>query len=285
MKGSHQCVGRTARRSSRKVGFESLETRDLFAGITYVHGTIGDNQILITSGPNGAQVQVDGRNAYSINSGTVVVRAYSGDDGVKLQGTAAPGMRFVFVMAHGNDLVDASEYRGGGVRMFGGFGNDLLFGGAGKDFIVGGADNDRIDGGSEADFLDGGLGNDHILGGVGAFRDFMLGGAGNDVLRGGAGRDYMFGEDGNDTLRGGTADDLLVGGNGTDTLLGQIGHDAYFGGLGSDTLIDADLGSNYLPGNSGEDVVQLPGAVRSNITIIDPALRWGSIRNWRRPSF
>jgi Ca2+-binding RTX toxin-like protein len=86
----------------------------------------------------------------------------------------------------GDDLVDLTsqrfEYVGGGVKVHGGDGNDVLWANSGSNRLFGDAGDDRLVGGRGDDVLAGGRGNDRLHGGGG--QDiFVFGGEwGNDTV-------------------------------------------------------------------------------------------------------
>jgi Ca2+-binding RTX toxin-like protein len=145
-----------------------------------------------------------------------------------------------------DDVIDASAWTGGGVRLRGQGGHDTLRGGAGADLLVGEAGDDT---------LEGNLGNDTLYG------DTVLdsGSSGNDVLRGGDGDDVLHGDDpaggsGSDSLSGGAGDDQLFAYGGNDVLAGDAGHDLLDAGDGDDVL-DGGTGSDRFLGGAGVDTV------------------------------
>ena len=72
----------------------------------------------------------------------------------------------------GDDVVDMTsqrfEYTGGGVKIYGGSGNDTIWANNGENTLYGDAGNDRLVGGSGNDVLIGGSGNDSMHGGGGS---------------------------------------------------------------------------------------------------------------------
>jgi Ca2+-binding RTX toxin-like protein len=75
----------------------------------------------------------------------------------------------------GDDIVDLTSLRyesdNGGIRIYGGLGNDIIWTDSGNNTLFGDGGNDRLTGGS---------GNDIIIGGSGD--DTMHGGGGNDIF-------------------------------------------------------------------------------------------------------
>lgn len=168
------------------------------------------------------------------------------------------------------NVIDASQFTLGSVRLFGGGGDDLLFGGSG---------NDELDGGfAGSDTLRGGLGNDTYEvtgfsdtvienpgGGIdtvnsdGSFTlganvenlDLRDGGTGtgnelNNILTGSRDNDTLNGGSGNDILNGRQGNDLLIDGGGNDQFLFASGSAFRFDDLGVDTIDDLSIGSDKI---------------------------------------
>ena len=187
----------------------------------------------------------------------------------------------------GNGLDNAITGNGGNNVLSGGPGNDVIHGGDGNDTIDGGDGNDQLFGGAGDDILTGGAGNDYLEGGAGI--DTFTGGAGNDYYVVGAGDKPIVeaaggGDDTVDSTVGwtlepnvenlilhagagpinGTGNALnnhLFGNESSNTLIGLAGNDTLDGGAGADTLIGGQGNDTYVVDNSGDQVVELPGAV------------------------
>ncbi len=78
-----------------------------------------------------------------------------------------------------NEIQISHSVAGGGMRLIGGSGDNLLYAGMG---------NDTLQGGSGMNLLFANGGNDLLIGGSGS--DYLFAGAGNDTLMGGSGNDY-----------------------------------------------------------------------------------------------
>ena len=133
---------------------------------------------------------------------------------------------------------------GGGDRLNGAAGMDVLIGDDGDDDLRGGPDDDSLSGGAGVDFLDGEDGADSVYGG-----------SGEDRIFGGLGSDHLYGEGQADYLSGGGDSDFLYGGEGTDILDGAEGADYASGGEGDD-WIDGGEGSDKLYGDAGADFIK-----------------------------
>jgi Ca2+-binding RTX toxin-like protein len=192
----------------------------------------------------------------------------------------------------GNDVIDASGYRGSSVlTLNGGGGDDVITGSPAGDFMYGnnqggsGVEEDEIHGGGGDDYIDGGDGDDRLYGGAG--NDTFYQGAGNaydgsDLIRGGSGVDFVDYSDrtvtvtvtiGNglyddggageadmidaavENATGGSGADILVGSLSANTLTGGSGDDELYGGGGDDLLRGGD-GADLLVGDDGNDSLQ-----------------------------
>ncbi|BAY62546.1 Na-Ca exchanger/integrin-beta4 [Calothrix brevissima NIES-22] len=162
------------------------------------------------------------------------------DDSTVNSAIEANGADIVFA-GNGNDIVDASQSKFGGNRLYGAKGEDELTGGK-SDRLFGGADKDIIDttqgttssgGGKNRSY--GGDGDDEIYVG---FKDRAFGGKGNDTIDAsqGEGQNRLYGGDGDDELIAGS-DDQLFGGDGNDTLIAGRGGATLVGGGGVDTFV------------------------------------------------
>ena len=184
--------------------------------------------------------------------------------------------------------IDASAFTLGGVKLFGGDGNDELIGCESADLLDGGLGNDRLDGNGGDDVLNGGIDDDELLGGDG--NDTMTGGGGNNRLNGGAGMDRLVESSNHNmtltddmvqertigilaaiaipnffailgdievaVLTGGSGDNTIDarGWTGSSSLFGLGGKDVLIGGSGRDEL-DGGPGNDILSGDSGDDVL------------------------------
>ncbi|WP_430734435.1 VCBS domain-containing protein [Halodesulfovibrio aestuarii] len=82
--------------------------------------------------------------------------------------------------------------------------------------------------------------------------DVSIQSAGNDVLYGHGGNDTLDAGSGNDFLNGGTGDDILIGGDGNDVLVGGAGADHLIGG--NATVVNGEV-TITAGGDSGIDTV------------------------------
>jgi len=179
------------------------------------------------------------------------------------------------------NVLDASQFSAGPVRLFGGNQKDLLKGGSGDDFLDGGAGDDTLDGGAGNDVIDStNSGNAFLFGGQGD--DILLGGNGKDNLDGGPGNDTLIGNNGADTLTGGPGDDILEGGSGNDLLDGGDGNDTVrefavanltlsnttLTGRGTDTLVSIERG--HLLGNQDANILDAT-AFSGSVTFVGAA--------------
>lgn len=253
------------RRASKlsSFSFQSLESRNLLAGIYFSSGEVtiaGDatdnvgrffevNSETYSARLNGFDDQIFSKSAVS----KVIFIGFDGDD----QFTNETGIESLILGNDGNDT------------LVGGWGIDVVNGGDGDDSIFGLGDDDRLIGGLGADEIEGGLGNDRIFGGQGLNR--LLGNDGADLIFGGSDIDTVFGGDGADQvfplggddivdlgdggLPGATdpADaDLVLGGTGNDVLSGGLGLNIFYGGDGDDQVTAGD-GENRMHGQNGSD--------------------------------
>lgn len=137
---------------------EELEQRctpsaAIVGGNLVVDGGSGNDNILVTLGPDTTSVKIGGVEQGPFNTvdvtDHVIVNGYAGLDVIQVRG----------------DLPS---------ELHGGDGNDVLTGGTGKDVIFGDAGND---------FIQGGVGDDVLVGGAG--QDRITGDGGDDILIGG----------------------------------------------------------------------------------------------------
>ncbi|MBR2509950.1 MAG: AIDA repeat-containing protein [Lentisphaeria bacterium] len=86
----------------------------------------------------------------------------------------------------GDDIIDMTsqkfEYTGGGMKIYGGLGDDVIWVNNGSNVIFGDAGNDRIIGGGDDDIIVGGSGNDSMHGGGGNDKLVFGGDFGNDIV-------------------------------------------------------------------------------------------------------
>jgi uncharacterized protein YkwD len=141
-----------SKRKLDRLNFESLESRQLLAGITFQQGVV-----TIEGSPAKDSAVVDaldgGRLRVTLNRN--LVREY----------TASQVTKIVFYGREGNDQFRNNS--GIPSEAHGGPGNDTLIGGWGPDVLNGGDGNDRLIGNAGNDKLNGGVGKDRIDGGPG----------------------------------------------------------------------------------------------------------------------
>jgi Ca2+-binding RTX toxin-like protein len=243
-------------RKSRTLGVQSLESRELMAGVIGLNagnltilGTAANDTVVVNQ--IGALVQVSmthlGHTHTQIFNAAAVqqitFRGYAGDD----------------YFANNTNIRSTAYGDAGNDTLIGGGNVDVLFGGIGNDRLFGRGGNDVMYGQDGEDLMYGGIGNDSMFGQNGHDRmygeaglDYLRGGEGNDLLDGGADADRLFGENGNDTLLGQAGNDLLYGGAGFDLLRGGLGDDWLYGEAGNDLLF-GDAGLDRLIGGEGND--------------------------------
>jgi Ca2+-binding RTX toxin-like protein len=246
---------RIAQHTQRRLAFEKLENRRVFAGVTFSF--------------SGGYATITGTNSGE----TIEVRDVSGNLGLNVNGSPIP----IPVVSTASTV---------GVVIYGGDGNDtlvlnnnlgaklgFLYGQGGDDSLNGGLGLDRLYGGAGLDSYDGGAaGQDNIFsdpddyvagvinanGGAGPESDYLyLSAATNVVLTNAMQIEVVFGSEeadgitasavtfalqlygmgGDDVIVGGTAGDLILGGAGNDLLNGTSGNDTYRPGLGNDQII------------------------------------------------
>ncbi len=208
--------------NANSLSFQSLEPRQLLAGIFFDSGT----GVVTVSGDQFANI-----GEFEQVSATVVRASLNGFPSQDF--TASDVSEIVFIGFGGDD-----QFTNGTAidsLLLGQNGNDTLFGGSGFDQINGGAGNDEIHGNG---------GNDRLLGS-----------AGDDTVFGGEGNDEMFAGDGTNTMHGEAGDDVMFGGNQVDTLNGNVGRDEIFGLAGNDFLNSGDGGVPGTPGISQAELV------------------------------
>ena len=196
---SPKLVNRRRATKLSSFSFQSLESRNLLAGIYFSSGEVtiaGDVSANIGRffevNSETYAARLDGFDDQSFSKSAVSKVIFIGFDGDD-QFTNETGVESLIL---GNDGDDT---------LIGGFGIDVVNGGDGDDNIFGFGDDDRLIGGLGADEIEGGLGNDRIFGGEGLNR--LLGNDGADLIFGGSDVDTVFGGDGADEEKGG----LVVG--------------------------------------------------------------------------
>lgn len=266
-KKNNKRVGHGRRKRSNMLHFESLESRQLLAGISFDAGT-GEVTVFGDSGANIGLFKQINSTTYRASLSGIALVDYNVSDVNKI----------TFIGFGGDDQFTNST----GVEglLLGNDGNDTLIGGSGFDQINGGADNDEIRGNAGNDRLIGGLGDDMMFGGTGddtmfggdgantmdgdAGNDLMFGGNNVDTMDGGNGIDQLFGLDGDDILssgNGGVAGssdtndaDLVMGLGGNDTISGGNGLNVFYGGDGDDVM-EGGYGENRMHGQNGNDTL------------------------------
>ena len=154
--------------------FEQLEIRRMMSmsfvdGTLLVHGTAGDDSIVIASSPYSIVanpiahigVNVNGETASFDQVQRIVIFGGAGNDRIVVQGQD-PSYNYALISV-------PCEIHGGAGNdiIHGGAGDDVIFGGRGADMIFGGAGNDRVHGRRGADILVSGSGADTVQGGLG----------------------------------------------------------------------------------------------------------------------
>lgn len=251
---SKQNRKRVRRTASRRLAFESLQSRELMAANVFAFG----NQVAIYADPGGGAVYVTelSGNRISVTTGGPYGHVFSKSD-IQQIFFAGSSKTDIFInatdlpsVAYGG-LGDDYLYGGSGMdRFYGQNGSDRLYGGSGRDTLLGGIGDDYLRGQAGHDTLSGGDGEDQLYGDDG--RDTLRGGGNRDLLFGGDDRDDLYGDDGDDYLRGDAENDYLEGGRGNDTLDGGTGVDRLYGGEEDDTLYGG-YGNDMLYGERGHD--------------------------------
>ena len=220
------------RKNSNSTSYESLEKRELLAGIS-IEAVAGRQTVVIdgTSASDVAEVRAlsNGQIEFSLNNTTETFQRSEFE-------------RIRFLGRNGNDTfrnnTDISSFaagHNGNDTLRGGSGNNWLRGGAGDDVLTGGVRNDLLRGDAGADRLFGGQSHDRLFGGAGG--DTLDGESGNDTLFGQNGADTLVGADGADRFFGGANADQIFGGAGNDVASGNEGNDFINLGSGSDTAV------------------------------------------------
>ncbi len=218
------------------IGNSGNDTLDGGDGNDSLLGLAGDDSLLGGDGADTLEGDV-GNDTLIGGDGNDSILAAAGDDTVN--------------GGQGADVIDGST---GDDSISGGEGNDTITGDVGDDTISGGANDDSLLGGDGVDVITGGLGNDAIFAGTGD--DSLEGDDGNDTIFGGDGNDLIVGNAGDDSLEGETGSDTLIGGAGDDFAHGGFEDDTVLGNSGNDTLCGGLFGSDYLDGDSGDDLIQ-----------------------------
>ena len=242
---------------------ESLERRQLLAGVTITFSTAkagGILRIAGTSGDDAVQVALKGKTQFTVSDGTqtqtfnraaVARLSFIGGDGNDSISIGRVPLRAYLDGGNGRDSLSASN----------GDADDALFGGAGNDYLYAGPGNDQLDGGTGTDLMFGGDGRDNIM----ALSD----NTGDDTISGGNGADgvsfagYASGviirvgpsappqNDVNDVVLGDV--ESILGSPQGDQITNESGHAMYIdGGAGNDTLVGGSA-AETLYGGAGRD--------------------------------
>jgi Ca2+-binding RTX toxin-like protein len=253
-------------RKSSRLGVESLERRELMAGLIALNPGTG---VLTIVGSNAADTVV----VSQVGGAVQVSMSHLGHNHV--QAFPAPLVQSInFSGLAGNDyfrndtnIRSTANGGSGNDMLIGGWNNDLLIGGLGDDVLLGRTGNDIMHGQDGNDRMYGGIGNDCLYGGNG--NDYIRGEAGNDYIRGGLGNDDLFGDDGVDRLFGEGGADDLIGGNGNDYLDGGYDGavDRLWGQLGADTFVQHRVwnGFAWVPEDAIMDFSAIQGDVVNNV--------------------
>lgn len=181
----------------------------------------------------------------------------------------------VLIGSGGDNVIVASGFRTGSVKLNGLGGNDTLIGTSFDDSLDGGDGIDTIKQSAAtnltlADSRLLGSGDDvlnsieraelTVFGAIGRVVDAssfsgrvtIKGGDGADTILGSQGSGLLLGNGGNDSIIGGRSSDTILGGNGNDQLSGGADADTLIGGLGDDTLDGGD-GTDRLAGGTGSN--------------------------------
>lgn len=237
--------------SKNNIGYQRLECRKLFAGVT---GTSGIEIV-----DNGSEIQIVGTEwndevrVFDLQNDTIRVSVANELEAIAYE-FAKQDQKIRANLFSGDDFfatVDVDLE----LEIYAGAGNDLIIGGSGNDTIVAGEGDDRVEskdgddliyGGPGHDLLFGESGHDTIFGGLQG--DQIFGGPGDDKIKGAKGLDTIYGEDGSDSILGSQGADIIFGGNGNDHILGGEGGDLIRGGAGNDILSGQSYNPFILPG-------------------------------------
>lgn len=215
--------------AKRKLGIETLESRQLCAGVQEasqaagVTGFAGNEDMKAEISHKGALVLTGTRFDDKV---TVHERTINGKPHLVI--TNAPqGLGY-----KDNFMVERSRITAKSIFFYGDGGNDYFqyFCPTIFPMVVhaeGGPGDDNLWGAGNADILIGNEGRDWLHG-LGQL-DLLMGGEGDDYLRGDDGNDILIGGVGRDDMNGGNGDDLLDGGNDgwNDILTGSSGADDF----------------------------------------------------------
>jgi Ca2+-binding RTX toxin-like protein len=270
-------------KKKRRVLFESLETRRVFAAMfdatlsNHVdHGPLTSNSGSIVWDASTGVLTLNGtanNDTASVTQGNIGSRSFTATlngttDSIVL-GRQENVSEIIFNGYAGDDsFANNTHYAS---QAHGGAGDDVLMGGSNRDILNGNRGDDELRGNDGQDLLDGGGGRDTLYGGKND--DVLYGDDGHDNLRGGAGSDQLYGGDSSDHLAGGSGDDRLYGQSGSDTLEGDSGADYIVGGTGNNIMsggTDADIivggddedtisgggGSDIIDGGAGSDTIE-----------------------------
>ena len=252
-----------AQRSQRRLAFEKLENRRVFAGVTF---SFSGGYATVTGTSSGETIEVRD------NSGNLGLQVNGSPVAIPVVSTAST-IGVVIYGGEGNDTLILNNNLGAKFGfLYGQVGDDSLNGGLGLDRLYGGTGLDSFDGGAAGqdnifsdpdDYVSGSI---NANGGPGPESDYLylsaattiiltnamqlemvFGSEGPDVINASAVSSslQLYGMGGNDLITGGTAGDILFGGDGDDTLNGTSGNDTYRPGLGMDTIIATNDSISY----------------------------------------
>ena len=188
---------------SPMVCIEHLESRELFAGITFAH-----HKLSLVGNANYSNTMTVGLtpDGLSVSAEVIYQTAKRKVDYSKII-PLADGISVVIMQGGNNHDYIAVDQTYGSFPIPCG-----INGGTGSDTLIGGDSPDFIRGGKGDDLIYGAGGNDTLLGQEGD--DTLYGGAGDDFLNGATGHDMLFGGDGNDILSDAQGPDTVIGGAG-----------------------------------------------------------------------
>jgi len=208
----------------------------------------GTNTLIAGSGP-ATMIGGTGNNTFVINSLVDDVQAQAG-------GVNTVESSITYVLPDNVQNLTLS-----GTDNLNGTGNELdnvLIGNAGNNVLIGAAGNDVLDGGASADTLMGGVGDDTYI--VDSTGDVVIENLGEGIDTVKASISYALTDNVENLTLTGT-DDLNATGNTLDNVLaGNAGDNVLDGGLGADTLIGGAGNDTYVVDNTGDVVVENPGA-------------------------
>ena len=235
------------RQKSRKVTFEQLEGRRVFAAMFDAH--------IPTSVSDVVSYSIYSSIDWDASTGILTLDGTLGDDNASVSQVSSILRSFEATLNGTTETIKLNRTQSISEIVFTGHsGDDTFVNDTHIDsYANGGNGNDTLTGGTGSDNLDGGSGDDTLSGGGGG--DYLYGQDGDDSLSGGAGDDLMYGNDGQDVMEGGDGDDDMYGGDDADIMAGGSGDDRMFGQSGADTL-DGENGDDYIVGDDGKDVIQ-----------------------------